>query len=170
MELPIIGRPVTCEQFLNSEPSGMAREEPRVTGPGTSKGCAQLLSQQGRKHWKQNVTPINSGCRPDHRSWWQNINRSRFSQSTQLPKQTMKTTFSEGCLPITTTPESCLLRIRDCFILWSWDNRLPKKSVQKGEVPRQLQISKEKISNFAYFTYDQVLILSTKKKKLYNLC
>lgn len=41
---------------------------------------------------------------------------------------------------------------------------LPKKIVLKGEIPRQLQISKKKKkSHFTYFTCNQVLILSTKR-------
>lgn len=41
---------------------------------------------------------------------------------------------------------------------------LPKKLVQKREIPRQLQIIKKKISHFTYFAYNQVLILSTKER------
>lgn len=44
---------------------------------------------------------------------------------------------------------------------------LPKKLVQKREIPRQLQTVKKKISNFTYFTYNQVLILSTKESYFY---
>lgn len=64
--------------------------------------------------------------------------------------------------------ESCLLSISDYCIICSLDNVLPKELIHKGEVPRQSQISEKKKSSFTYFTYNWVLILST-KNEVYNL-